>query len=423
MPKALTKKLVETAIAAGSGGKPYVMKWDSSPRGLGLRIRQGGGASWLFRYRPKGAARDAPVRTMTLGTWPEMSVEAARVLALSHAAKIALGGDPGDELRQQKLRARSAVGTALDDYEISLKRRHIVNCKLVMANLRRGFEPVLSSEIETLGLRAIVGLIDRIATTRHKRKDGTTYVTPGAAAEFRKLAHGFLGWAALQGLTKSNALAGFRTPKQSREEKRLKKERQGRALTDHEIVALWRAGADIGSFGALVVAGLLTGLRRNELAALCWSDIRDGVIVIPEGRTKMGKEHRVPVSSAMQSLLAAQSRSAKSGLVFPSPVNGSIMSGWSKLTPKLVMRSGVGFRLHDLRRTTRTLMSRLGVAEAAAEAAIGHTRGGLIATYDKHDQWDERIVAFEKVSDHILALVANNCDAKTAANGIPLPHR
>ena len=129
----------------------------------------------------------------------------------------------------------------------------------------------------------------------------------------------------------------------------------------------------------------------------------------------------MPVSPAMRSLLATgQPRSVKGGLVFPSAVTGSAMSGWSTLLPRLVEASGVTFRLHDLRRTARTLMSRLGVTEAVAEAAIGHAKTGLIAIYDKHDLWDERVVAFEKVSNHILALVEDGVATKNTGNVVPL---
>lgn len=425
VPKTITKKAVETAIATGPGGKPYIMLWDSGVAGFGLRIRANGGASWLLRYRPKNAARGAPVKSMTLGVWPAMTVEAARALALGHVGKIALGGDPADELRQARARSRSIVGAALDDYAMSLAQRHIVKADEVMASLRRGFAPEINSEIGDLDVRTLVGLVDRIATTKRKRKDGTSYTVPGAAAEFRKNARAFLGWAALKGLVKFNALAGYRAPAKSRMERRIGKLRSGRALDDREIVAVWDAAESMGAFGALVRLGVLTGLRRNELAELRWSDIRDGMIVIPEGRTKTGREHRVPVTETMQSVLAALPGSTKGALVFPSAVTGSAMAGWSKLTPKLAKASGVSFRLHDLRRTCRTIMSRLGVSEAVAEAAIGHARAGLIATYDKHDLWNERVAAFEAVSAHVARIVAAPVPGDTGAltNVVPLTRK
>ena len=81
----LTKKAIEAAIAAGTGGKAYITLSDGMPPGFGLRIRQSGGASWLYRYRPKGAARGTATQSLTLGTWPTMSVEAARTLAIAQA--------------------------------------------------------------------------------------------------------------------------------------------------------------------------------------------------------------------------------------------------------------------------------------------------------------------------------------------------
>ena len=90
----LTRKAIEAAIAAGTGNKPYRMLWSTNPSGLGLRIRQNGGASWLYRYRPRGAGPSSPVQTLTLGPWPVLSPAAARELALSHASRIAAAATP-----------------------------------------------------------------------------------------------------------------------------------------------------------------------------------------------------------------------------------------------------------------------------------------------------------------------------------------
>src|SRR5262249_37556094 len=65
-------------------------------------------------------------------------------------------------------------------------------------------------------------------------------------------------------------------------------------------------------------------------------------------------------------------------------------------------------RLHSsglFRRTARTTMSRLGVAEAIAELAIGHVRADLIARYNKDEAWSGRSDAFERVSAHIATAI------------------
>ena len=58
-------------------------------------------------------------------------------------------------------------------------------------------------------------------------------------------------------------------------------------------------------------------------------------------------------------------------------------------------------------------MSRLGVAEDIAELAIGHQRADLVARYNKDTAWRARVEAFEKVSAHISALLAEAADDRS----------
>jgi integrase len=193
----------------------------------------------------------------------------------------------------------------------------------------------------------------------------------------------------------------MRRPRGSRAE-RLAEGRKGRALDDAEIGALWRSCGALGAFGGLIRLGLLTAMRRTELAKLCWGDVHDDRLVFG---TKTGLKHKVPLTSAMRNVLMAQPRTT-SDLVFPSSRTGGAMGGWSKLTPKAIMSAGFAFRLHDLRRTARTLMSRLEVAEDVAELAIGHARPGLVGVYNKDEAWGARVSAFERVSAHVAQLVS-----------------
>ena len=57
---------------------------------------------------------------------------------------------------------------------------------------------------------------------------------------------------------------------------------------------------------------LLTGLRLNECAALSWTEVQGDIIVIPAARMK-GKdgkavEHLVPITAAMQEVIASLPR-------------------------------------------------------------------------------------------------------------------
>ena len=179
---------------------------------------------------------------------------------------------------------------------------------------------------------------------------------------------------------------------------------------------LWQAAGHLGSFGALVRLALLTGLRRGELAQVERArDVRADRIVVRPEHAKTGAQHEVPLTALMRQVIAG-SQISTSPLVFPSSKTGGRIKGWTKLVAKLRQASGVDFRLHDLRRTARTLMSRLGVAEDLAELAIGHVRDDLVRRYNKDEAWEGRCDAFTKVSDHVAGLIG----ARAGAAVIPL---
>jgi integrase len=127
-------------------------------------------------------------------------------------------------------------------------------------------------------------------------------------------------------------------------------------------------------------------------------------IHLPKTITKTAADHDIPLTPLMRTVITAQPRGT-SPLLFPSRITGRRLKGWTTLVAMLKDLSSVDVELHDLRRTVRTLMSRLGVAEDIAELAIGHQRADLVARYNKDTAWRARAEAFETVSAHISALL------------------
>ena len=80
---------------------------------------------------------------------------------------------------------------------------------------------------------------------------------------------------------------------------------------------------------------------------------------------------------------------------------GSGFKGFGKLKARVDAPPKVtGWRWHDLRRTARTGMTRLGVPRDHAEAAINHVSGrsALERTYDRHDHKTEIVTALFDVA-------------------------
>jgi integrase len=61
------------------------------------------------------------------------------------------------------------------------------------------------------------------------------------------------------------------------------------------------------------------------------------------------------------------------------------------------------WRLHDLRRTARTLVSRAGVSADHAERCLGHIIGGVRGVYDRHAYHAEKKSAFDLVVHEMVS--------------------
>jgi integrase len=67
---------------------------------------------------------------------------------------------------------------------------------------------------------------------------------------------------------------------------------------------------------------------------------------------------------------------------------------------------GIGnFRIHDLRRAARTLLSRAGVNPDIAERCLGHALTGVRRVYDRHEFQSEKAAAFEALAQMVERIV------------------
>jgi integrase len=128
---------------------------------------------------------------------------------------------------------------------------------------------------------------------------------------------------------------------------------------------VWHAAS--GVFGAMVKFILLTTARRDEAAKLTWDEITGGVWTLPARRNKTKVDLVRPLPKAAQDLLAAMPKSKGCRHVFTNDGLTAI-ADYTKPKAALSKASGPsGWTLHDLRRTSRSLMSRAGAPSDHAE--------------------------------------------------------
>ena len=118
---------------------------------------------------------------------------------------------------------------------------------------------------------------------------------------------------------------------------------------------------------------------------------------IPAERSKNGLAHRVPLSPpAVKVLKALRPLTGDSPWVFPSPKKeGASIAHAQKAIERIVERSGVDFRGHDLRRTAASLMVGAGVPRLVVSKILNHVETGVTAVSDRHSDDPEKRAALD----------------------------
>jgi len=159
-------------------------------------------------------------------------------------------------------------------------------------------------------------------------------------------------------------------------------------------------------------------------------DLASGRWHLPAARTKNGRALTVPLGdlalAELRAVWPVDDPPETHCLLgrFPS----SPLSGFSKLKARidarmaaLAERAGLPvpapWRFHDLRRTARSGMARLGVPNDHAEAALNHISGrpALARVYDRHDYQREAIAALTTWQAFVAGLVGDGAEVVALA--------
>lgn len=417
--RSLTEIVVKRAICPPE--RSWRPLWDSTQPGLVVRVYRTGTKSYWYSYRRPGGGRQAARQWVKLGDVAALSLKQARDAAKMMAGDVAKGGDPAAVRREEKRREQARLEPALEAYGQSLKERHVVKRAEVMSLLRRELrEPLGNADLTDI---TRVDLVKRIEAVKSSGR-------LGAARELRTRAGVFLGWCVDQGMIHSNPLAGWRQPRRTRAER---VEQKGRVLEDRELAGFWRAADGQGwPFGPYMQILLLLGQRRTETALMAWSDVIldtvDALEVwpdqlplvnvwrVPSAITKSGRPHCVPLPRQAVGILKALPRLNRSDAVFPGR-KSKPMTGWSKRLPDAYKATSIEglapWTPHDLRRTMRTGLGRLGVEPVIAELLLDHAiSDDLARIYDRGAYWEKRVEASQAWADHVFAQLAKKPQAR-----------
>jgi integrase len=378
--------------------------------GFALRVSREGRKTWTLRYRTGHGDQ----RRLKLGTYPELSLKAARDRARQSLVAVSRGEDPARQKREQRDDA-----TFCDLFNHWYETHAVPKLARPTDELhryRRHLENSLGNEIaKNLTRRKVQALAESL----------TKNSGPIQSNRVLELINRVLNHALDAELITANPAIRVR--------KNTEKPRE-RVLGDDELACLWRElerleawkpepgkGARGKSPSKPLIRAvrvlLLTGQRRGEVVGAELSELRlaaePPVWELPGSRTKNGLLHRVPLPPmAACEFRRAAAETGSLRFLFPPPGNeGAHIKAASITTAFQKMCKSIGIKdaaPHDLRRTVGTGMARLRVPPHIRALVLNHAKKAsdvTTALYDRHGYDDEKLEALALWEGHVRKVV------------------
>jgi integrase len=340
----------------------------------------------------------------TIGAYPGISIREARRRALRLLGDIAGGIDP-TAARQAVARAKAETRTAP---RIDARFAEWRDAKAGDWSQR------YAAEVERVGNMTILPKVGKRTLAETTRGDWVQLAsalrkrTPAKAAWVYDVVSSFLNYAEAVGWLPVNPL-----PRRGRGHIAPKVAARERVLSDDELVRVWQASAHLRPksrvFARLLI---MTGTRVSEVAGIAIGevDLLAGRWRVPTERAKNGNAITLPLHPLLQTELRYvwPNDQVSAGFQLLGSIRGSALKAPSKVKVSLDRHAGIApWRWHDLRRSARTGMARLGIDKDIAELALNHISGrsSLVRVYDRHDYGMEILDALRRWQDHMAQVV------------------
>ena len=384
---AFTKKAIEALPAHDPASASREMEYaDIECIGLHLRVSKNGRRFFQHRYRFLGRKM-----CLSLGEFPSVSVQDARLRVMEHKGLLARDKDPAAE------RGKVRADLTFEEFAKQHYLPHAKADKKTWDDDQSQIEKRLNRVIGKLRLRAITPR--DIAMVHAKEKDRTTACTANhLLTTLKRMLNLAVKWEMLE---KNPAKDQEKFHEGPLRERYLSKEELPRFLTALE------EQNDRLSVAAIRLL-LYTGCRREEVMSLEWSNVRleEERLYLP--KTKNGRSRTVHLNTKAKEVLTdlenrkgQEERTRSSNYVFPSRKGAKKPYVYDLRNPfdKACTVAGIeNFRVHDLRHTFASLAVSSGADLYAVQRLLGHQDIAMTQRY-AHLAADDLKEATEGVSE------------------------
>lgn len=406
----LTKRVVDRVDPPRTGQR-FVR--DAALTGFALRVTAAGVRSFVVETRIAGRTK-----RVTLGRYGPLTVEQARRRAQEFLGAVAAGKNPIAERRAAEVQA-TALAQVFADY---LQTRKALKPRTVYE-----YQRLMRLAFGDWQRRPIVQISKDSVLARHAQLG--EHHGPAYANAAMRLLRAVLNYARHQYedgfgrpvLTENpvsrlnHTRAWFRVPPR-------------RTVIRPEALPAWYTAVDAlrthdAPFAATVADYLLvllfSGLRRQEAAQLTWADVNLPGRFLTIHDPKNRSPHTLPLSSYLHVLLERRRAQATGAYVFAGTGPRGFLIEPRRYVLEVALRSGIPFKLHDLRRTFLTVAESIDTAPYALKRLVNHKVGNdVTAGYIVTDL--ERLRdPMQRITDFLLRA----CGIVASAEVVPLEAR
>ncbi|PTQ88344.1 integrase [Nitrosomonas nitrosa] len=348
--------------------------------GLYLRVSPTGGRSWVFRYKDKGRARE-----LGLGSLFVRGLAEARIIAADMRRAVYDGLDPKTVLAPKK---QSKTFQAYAEELIESKKAGWRNQKHAQQwtnTLQQYAFPVLGEkQIHEIDHLHVIEVLRPLWNTKTE-----------TASRLRSRIESVIDFGYLhENIDKGNPARWrgcmdkvFAKPSKVREVVHFA------AIHYADLPAVMAKLREKSAMSALCCRWIaLTACRSSEAREAVWDeiDLKKNIWIIPGARMKMGKEHRVPLTSeCIEILQDAKNLKPNSSFVFVNE-RGAALSDVS-LSKMLKSVSNREATVHGLRSSFIDWASeQTSYPREVVEQALAHSIGAVEAAYRRSDLFEKR---------------------------------
>ena len=336
-----------------------VTYYDAEVQKLALRLTPAGAKT--FSLVKRVGTRMVWVK---LGSFPDMTIEQARVAAQRLLGQFADGANPAEARRAFK------AEPTLTEFFAEYAKRHGEQKRSWQADKQR-FRDYLQPAMGSHKLSELKR--DRIALVLSEAENAGK--SPATVRQVRALASIIFSKAIEWGYLESNPVKGIKVNGRiiSRE----------RFLQADELPRFFQSLEDEPSVTMrhLILMALLTGARKQNVMAMHWNEINLDTATWRIPRTKNDLSQNVVLSLTAVEILKLRYDDTRGGYVFPSDSTSGHVADPKKAVMRVMKRAGIpygrkienGVTLHDMRRTLGSWQANTGASMVIIGKSLNHT--------------------------------------------------